>query len=655
MRRFAAVALREIVERRSVLVAAAVASVIPLLMSLLPSVTSDQAIAARSMGALSLAFTFGIGGSLLVGASVVGRELAEKRLSFHFARPLSAPVVWGGKLVGGLALVLLAEAIVVLPTSVVIGGLPSFGDSVTDPEMVRGLLLVPVPLFLLAWVCSVALRSRSPWLIFDLTFLVALPALLFVLLRRFVRYGLSASERDLYFVLGFVLVALLAATLAQVVGGRTDPRRSHGAQSLTLWGLALAATTVGAIAGERAIDPGVSRLVEAWVEPAGESGTWISIQGSIRPDGPRGSTYLADLTTGRTILQASSTRQIVSADGSRAAWVSVDHFRRTKPEIAIETLDLRAGDTTSMDVSEWPDSMALSPDGRQLAFVTRGLCTVLELPSLRNLASARVASDPRWIYGARFLSPQKVRLYPVVLSHRRSGAGSPREVPDPEVAELDLSTKSIRTLARFPISAIPFRSVKPQQGLPLEPHFRFVPSPDQSRMLVIAYGAARSVRLLEATTGRVLAAMDGPEGGGSAAAAFVADGRAVAADWIEGRRRLVVLSPEGKRLTEIPLPEGRPRVRFGYEPAPGLLAVGTSRETPVDDWAWSLVEIDTGRLRPLGILPLHQAWWFDAQVIPPPGSPASRLAREKGTGRLVLFDPATGETKPLTRGRPAGK
>lgn len=655
MRRFAAVALREIAERRSVLVAAAVAAVIPLLMPLLPSVTSDQAIAARSMGALFLAFTFGIGGSLLVGASTVGRELAERRLSFHFSRPLPGAVVWGGKLVGGLALVLLAEAIVVLPTAVVIGGLPSFGDSVTDPEMVRGLLLVPIPLFLLSWVCSVALRSRSPWLIFDLTFLVALPALLFVLLRRFVRYGLSASERDLSFVLGLVLVALLAATLAQVVAGRTDPRRSHGAQSLTLWGLALAATTVGAIAGERAIDPGVSRLVETWAEPAGESGRWITIRGSVRRDGPRSSTYLADLTTGRTILQASSADQIASADGSRAAWVSADRYLRTKPTVAIETLDLQTGGTTSMDVSEWPDSMSLSSDGRRLAFVTRGLCTVLELPSLRNLASARVPSDPRWVYGTQFLSPQKVRLYPRMLFHRRSDTASPREVPDPEAAELDVSTKSIRTLARFPISAIPLRSAEPQQGLPTEPHFRLVPSPDQSRVLVIAYGAARSVRLLEATTGRVLAAMDAPDGGGFPAAAFLADGRAVAADWIEGGRRLVVLSPEGKRIAEIPLPEGRPRVRFGYEPAPGLLAVGTSRESPVDDWAWSLVEIDTGRLRPLGILPLHRAWWVDALVTPPPGSPASRLAREKGTGRLVLFEPETGVTKPLTRGAPADK
>ncbi len=80
MKRFAAVALREVAERRFVLVAAAAAAVLPFLVPFLPGVPQDQEQMARSITDLLLSCAFVLGGSLLVGASVVGRELAERRL-----------------------------------------------------------------------------------------------------------------------------------------------------------------------------------------------------------------------------------------------------------------------------------------------------------------------------------------------------------------------------------------------------------------------------------------------------------------------------------------------------------------------------------------------------------------------------------------------
>ncbi|HYN43724.1 MAG TPA: hypothetical protein VE129_18245, partial [Thermoanaerobaculia bacterium] len=165
MKRFAIVALREITERRFVLLAAGVAAVIPFLVPLLPGVPGDQSDLTRGITALILACSFGLGGSLLVGASVVGRELAERRLSFHFSRPLPSAVVWGGKLAGGVALVLLAELIVFLPASAASGrfpGLPGLPALGLDTGLLWAVLLSAVPLFLLAWLGSVALRSRSP-------------------------------------------------------------------------------------------------------------------------------------------------------------------------------------------------------------------------------------------------------------------------------------------------------------------------------------------------------------------------------------------------------------------------------------------------------------------------------------------------------------
>jgi hypothetical protein len=278
MRRFAAVALREVAERRSVLVAAAAAAVLPFLVPLLPSVPASDAGTARAVTALVLACAFGVGGAVLVGASVVGRELAERRLSFHFARPLPAPVIWGGKLVGGLALVLLAEAIVYLPASLASGRFPGLIDRF-DASAIAALLLLAVPLFLLAWVGSVAVRSRSPWLVVDFVLLAASAAAVFLLGRKLARFEAVPGPEAILTMVGVLLAALLVATLVQVAAGRTDLRRGHGAQSLALWAVLMAGLAAGAAWVERVVDPGVARLEGAVAEPAGPGGTWVVVEG----------------------------------------------------------------------------------------------------------------------------------------------------------------------------------------------------------------------------------------------------------------------------------------------------------------------------------------------------------------------------------------
>jgi hypothetical protein len=655
MRRFAAVALREISERRFVLVAAAAAAVLPFLVPFLPGVPADQASTARSIVALTLSCAFGLGGSLLVGASVVGRELAEKRLSFHFSRPLPAPVVWAGKLAGGLVLVLVSELVVLLPTSAASGGFPGLPGLNLDTPVLWAVLLLAVPFFLLAWVGSVALRSRSPWLVVDLVLLVTVPALPFLVARRLIRFGHDPEPSWLLVPLGVLLAALLGATLAQVAAGRTDARRGHGAQSLVLWGLLLTGLGAGALQAERTIDPGVARLVRAWATPAGAEGRLVFVEGSAAPDGRGGTLYVRDLAAGTERVLPMSWQTAASADGSRIAIVHGNPF--SSPRAELEAIDTARGDAVVLGLPDWPEGVALSSDGGRLAIVAAGVCQVLELPSLRLLASARVPSEGRWAYAPLFVSADRVRLHPLRMGYRTAAEAtrSPHEITDPAAAEIDVPTKSVSMLGRYPIAAIPFRSVKPAQGLPAEPYFQLHASPDRSRVLVVAFGAARSVRLLDASTGSLLASFDGPEGDANPAAFFLADGRIVVADWLPGGRRLVVLSPQGERLSEVALPVPAGRIRLGYEPSPGVLAVGIEDAGRTEEWSWSLVDLATGSSRPLAVDPLHREWWSGATSVPAPGSPATRLALEKGTRRLVLYDPATGATTPLTRGRLAGK
>ena len=569
---------------------------------------------------------------------------------------MPAGIVWGGKLAGGLALVLLAELIVFIPSSAASGGFPGLAGLGIETGVYWAVLSVPVPLFLIAWVGSVALRSRSPWLVVDLLLVVAVPAMLFVIARRLLRFGHRPELSWALAAAAVVVVALLSATLAQVVAGRTDARRGHGAQSLTLWGILLLATGAGAAWAERVIDPGVGRLVHALPNPAGARGNLVFVEGSAAPDGAGRVLYLRDLAAGTERVLPMSRRNAVSADGSRVAIVTVRHTLKASRLVELEAIDTARGGLVVLDLPDFPEGMALSSDGSRLAVVVAGVCQVVELPSLRLLASARVPSAGRWAYAPLFASPDRVRLHPYRMAYAKFGEPA-REITDPVAAEIDLPTKSLSTFGPYPVSTIPFKSVKPAQGLPTEPYFVLHVGPDLSRVLVVAFGAARSVRLLDATTGNVLASFDGPEGAANLVACFLADGRVVVADWVPGGRRLVVLSPQGERLSEIALPSSTARVRLGYEPAPGLLAVGFEDARKEKEWNWSLADLGSGQLRPLPIKPLQRPFWFSDSTIPVPGSPATRLGLglEKGTYRLVLYDPVTGATTPLTRGWPAGK
>ena len=648
MRRFAAVALREIAERRFVLVAAAAAAVLPFLVPLLPSVPGSDAATARAVTALVLACTFGAGGAVLVGASVVGRELAEKRLSFHFARPLSAPVIWGGKLAGGLALVLLAELVVYLPASIASGRFPGLVDRFDAPAM-AALLLLAAPLFLLAWVASVAVRSRSPWLVVDFVLLAASAAAVFLLGRKLLRYGHVPGPSAALAVVAVLLAALLAGTLAQVAAGRTDARRGHGAQSLALWSVLLAGLAVGASWVSRTVDPGVARLEGATAELAGSCGDWAVVAGSTPGAGSGASAYLLDLADGRSVLLRPGWMTTVSADGSRAVHVAAAGVRGAKVEL--ESIDLRTGDAVVLPLPEWPDGIDLTPDGRRLAVVAGGLCQVLDLPSFRLLASAR-APPERWAFAPAFLGSDVVRLLPKYLRSGENAARSSGPVADPDSWEIRVASRRMVKLARLQVSALPVRPPDPKEP-GREPRYAFLPGPDRSRVVLFGLGSTTGARLLDATTGAVLASVDaeaapGPRG------FFLSDGRVVLSEPDPDNLTLHFLSPDGAHLASIRMPVPTHGLRFGSEPGRDLLQVGLARDAARTTWGWYLVDLATGTVTPIKGVPPQRAWWSGALSYPAPGSPVTRLLSD-ADGRLVLLDPVTGERKALTRGRPAGK
>ncbi|HEV2063603.1 MAG TPA: hypothetical protein VGS00_03535, partial [Thermoanaerobaculia bacterium] len=89
MRGFLAVARREIEEKRFVFAAAAAASLIPFAIPLVRGLHGTAATEARDWTTAILAGTFLLGLGVVLGGSVISRDLVDRRIGFYFSRPLS--------------------------------------------------------------------------------------------------------------------------------------------------------------------------------------------------------------------------------------------------------------------------------------------------------------------------------------------------------------------------------------------------------------------------------------------------------------------------------------------------------------------------------------------------------------------------------------
>ncbi len=652
MKALVLVARREIAERRFVLAAAAVASLLPFLAPLVPGIPASAGPMARAVVALTLSVTFGLSGSLLVGASVVGRELAERRLGFYFSRPLPAWALWAGKLLGGLLLVLASEAVVLLPASLASGRFPGLWGSTADTVALWGVLALPLLLFPLAWVSSVALRSRSPWLAVDFVLVPVVALAFWIPTRRLLGHGFAEGLPRLVGALAALFaVALAAATFGQLVGGRTDPRRGHGVQSLVLWGTLLAAALGYEVWSRRVVDPGVEGLVTAWYSPAGTALSWVYVSGTSGGSGHVRASYLVDLERRRSVLLPPAWGPLVSRDGTRAllsAWP--DGFGSGAPQLVALDLAARhpASDPEEIAPAGGVTSYDLSADGRSAAVVSGDTVQVVRLPGVGLLASVRIPSaaesgpgGTRWSYEAGFLPDGKVRLLPRRRLWKGPAPDSPPAVPPPPILELDVAARRVSETGRYDIPPV-------SGGLWL------AADGSGERLLVRAIPFDRTVWLLDARTGRRIATFEGAPDGKPGFSGFLADGRIVLLERQGDDRQVRVFDRDGREARSVPLGLRGPSVRVGPEVAPGVLPVAVEERSgnrAGREYRLVLVDVGAGRISPVkgDLRPaLGGDWPWAVGLRSPvfPGSPASRLFLD-ADGKPVLLDPATGAIRPL--------
>jgi hypothetical protein len=669
MRGMATVALRELLERRMLLALALALGVLSVLLPLLPFIRrAGTPSESRDLLAWVLACGFSGGLALVLGASVFGRDLSEGRLGFFFSRPVSGLALWTGKLSGAFLLTLGAGLLTLLPATLLGGGLlapilrirPDYRIGLERP--IEGLwlhlALAAGLLFLLAagHGVSLAIRSRSAWVILDLCALcVVALAVLIIGKELLLRWAGEEAARLTVGLMAGLLLALLVAGCVGFCVGRTDARREHRAFSLALWACV---TIVLAAIGLRAawyLNPSPD-VLGLWYIAGSPRGDWVHLRGKARGDKDGFFTsFLLNARTGAAVKLETLSLDTVefSPDGSVAGWISPAGFP-WNPRFELVTADLREDKPepreTGVLVKQSMEGLLFSPSGERLAFADGQSVSILETRTLDSVASFRlpVQTHGRWWDRGHFMTPGLLRLY-----HMDAGEGAKPE-RTVTILEFDVPTKKLTPCGRVEAEDVQWVKLHPPAD----------------RLLV------RSARedgwiayvLCEGRTGARVAVLGGADRDGFTRATWLSDGRVALAEEKGSRLALTIYSPDGQPEATFDLGEGR-RPLLGAEPAPGLLAVSVR---PPGKSAWNagperhkprtllLVDLATGQVRrdtetEQGVPAATFSFWTsDVGFCPEAGGTLSRLflEREGKQSTLLEVDPVRKTRRVVLAGKP---
>lgn len=604
---------REVDERRLLLLAALVLGALPFAAVLVPTPLGRELAHGRLAVAAMLALVATAITAIALGASVIARDLAERRLGFYFQRPLSGWALWGGKIASAAGLSLATGALIALPAVL--------ADLSQDTALPGGGWIVPATigalllLLGLSHAGSIILRARSPWLLLDLAGSLLVGGLLLRADAALVRIGLvgigpgyDAANLATYGhlgVAGAVLLAGLAAGAVQLLTARTDLRRGHRALSLVFWSGLLAAALAfwGLVHWTIRATPGDLRSVQ-WAEAA-PAGSWVAVKGTAAHRPGYRPQFLVDSGSGRFLrllagpLSTSRSSLTLSRDGRRAAWLEAQGPAYFSPSTLV-LADLTARDPkateTVLSFGYPPEGIALSPAGDRLAVVEENRLRLFELPDGKILASAAIPRAYAWQRHLLFVTDGRVRLFQGDDERWPLRLGKSYEVFDLGEGTPGLVQRShFEAIADWP----PFN---------VSGDGRYLSARVAERPVILDVEAGREILdLTPAEPGVRLGQL-----------AFLSDGRMAQIQIVGRARRLRLLDRSFHQERMIPLPGERP-VLIGDLLSPGSLVVALLGAETLDHRQTStafLADLSTGTVRPLGrgLVPAVPDLWGEAST-----------------------------------------
>ncbi len=511
------IAAREFEEKRFVAYSAVAFALLPFLVGVIPMSHGRTPREGIVMLAVLLATGFTLGLSVITGASFVGRDLSDGRMSFYFSRPVGSVSIWFGKLIAGIILLVGCFGVIAGPARLVAGPWsPVLG--VTFSQLTGVVLTLAVALFLIAHVIGTFSRSRSQLVAFDFA-----AAVLCGVAIRYLIVSLAGGQAMLLvkWLSISLAIALAAAIIAggawQLERGRTDRRRNHLALSQFLWG-SMAVVLVLATA------------YVAWVVSARLSDLNGQLSATHSPSGPLaivGGTAKARADYRTAFLINTETGDTTRLD-SRAVWTAI--YARDGRSVVVPRIEgnvaqlqiYRAGarDPVDTGLSLTAGEFFPSDDGGRIAtFTSPRVLSVYEIATKRSLVSARI---PGTRFGrAFFLTPDVVRVY----NQMDDGL---------QILELDVRTHRLQQTGA--IASATFIQI-------------FL-DPTAAHMLVRP-ARTDNLTLNDARTGMVIRQLS--IGSPAGAMRFLRDGRIALVVGPHASPRLDILSSEGAVEKEIPL------------------------------------------------------------------------------------------------------
>lgn len=637
MRTAILIATREVRERRLIFLAALVAGTIPLLFA--PRFGSTRA-DALSAASITIATAFAVGGALLVGSTIVGRDLADHHISFDLARPAPTIAIWAGRTLAALAIVLGSAIVALVPTTLFGHGLFDLARTSArwvDPGVVGVFAFATVLLTGLAHIAGLDFRARSIWSLIDLIAIPVVVALAWLVWQPILAAHAERLTRVAVWTFAiWCLIAVFVAAAAGFVRGRTILEEVQQWTATSLAILVAFAVITSMVWGVWVRSAAPSDLTRPFARAEFASNSpLVAFVGHSPGRMDYLSTFFINVDTGgwtRVPAGSDAFAGAVNTDGTLFAWGEARPTRSDPHEYHVIVGDLSGRHVErrlAIPAKSYIWSASFSPDSTRLAFTDSTKLRVVDVASGEEVSSVNISPETARAQQIIWLDEDHLRLYASETSR-----GDPNQSKI-RIADVNLAARSVTSLGWC-------------SG------FKAIVDSGAHKLLVMGRGPGR-LELADARSGEGVATLGTSPNYQSAT--FVSGGR-IAATRIDdgGRAWLDVFASTTALERSIPLGDST-RAMVGGEPVAGRVAVALTKRRswpPGDDFAaaWQLLVVDvkTGTIErlPTHGYPEAARFWGVAQT-PAPGSAASRLMYGEGWKNLV-FDRTGTKLQPLLAG-----
>lgn len=615
-----AIAARELRDKSRLFLTAAALATIPFLATLLPGSRpfGQESVVAMVAGFLSIALGWGV--ALTLGASTIGRELSDGRLSFYFSKPIPPWAIWAGKAAAALIAALGCFAIVAVPAFLYSGETWTSTWTLPPPLLLAVTVLGAIVLFFVTHAAASMIRSRSALIAVDFVLLVIAVAAVALLLRPLLLGMAVLLTRGVAVAVGAaVLLAMMLAPVGQLAVGRTDKKRSHAALSKFLWPAIAVILLVAALYVAWVVSVGPDELVkkEDHLAQSPQNG-WLWITGQARNRGDYHASFLVAPDGKWQRVPPIWWGAMFSRDGSRVAWLEPQGWR-PPGDLELIVRDLSTSDARPLATGlTGYNDFVMSDDGRRVAIVDGDTVSVHDLDANRLLVSARGLPASSWGLWFYFVGPDIVRI--ITLPGNRDARRSPT------LWELNVAQRKLTKTG----TVEPIATSYP------------VATPDGSRLLFRREGL-----VVDGRTGATLVRLPAGRWGSS----MLSDGTLLTLGEAGALVRMTIYAPDGTRRGEVSLPGMRTVVVRG-EIAPGKIMVNGTRRVlggrEDDNWRAFIIDTATAKVERVdeNFYGPFVAWRH-TDPRPLPLDTGRALAGYGKDGKLVLWDPRTGGRKAL--------